>query len=58
MRIDLSIGFSVEVDELGRFELPNRTYTTADLKKIAREVNRECRKSLAAANLEEVDYGE
>lgn len=40
MEIDLSLGFSVVVLEDGTFELPHRMYTTAELKKIAREINR------------------
>lgn len=36
---------TVEVDEQGRFELPSRSYSCAELKKIAREVNRAIRQS-------------
>lgn len=43
MEIDLSLGFSVVVYEDGTFELPQRMYTTAELKKIAREINRTLR---------------
>ena len=52
MKIGLSLGFSVSVDEQGRFELPSRRFTTTDLKKIAREVNKELRKNLAESNVE------
>lgn len=34
---------TVEVSEEGRFELPSREYTSSELKKIAREVNRAMR---------------
>ena len=34
----------IKVDEDGRFELPARPYTTAELKKIAVQINREIRK--------------
>ena len=54
MKIDLSLGFSVVVDERGSFELPNRRFTTTDLKKITREINRESRKNLAESNMNEV----
>lgn len=51
MEIDLSLGFSVIVNEDGTFELPNRLFTTTDLKRIAREINRELRKGLAESNV-------
>ena len=54
MKVKLSLGFSVDVDEQGRFELPNRRFNTAELKKITREVNRELRKNLAESNMSEV----
>lgn len=33
----------IEVDDDGKFELPQRPYTAAELKKIAREVNKAIR---------------
>lgn len=45
MKIKISLGFEVDVDECGRFELPERKFNTTELKKIAREVNREIRDS-------------
>lgn len=33
----------IEVSQDGKFELPDREYTTQELKKIAREINRELR---------------
>ena len=45
MKIKISLGFSVEVGEDGRFHLPDREFNTAELKKIAREVNRTIRNS-------------
>lgn len=45
-------GFWVEVDENGRFELPDRQFTAAELKKIARDVNRAIRKQ----NIQMDDY--
>ena len=45
MEIQLSLGFTIEIDEAGRFELPSdRTYSTSELNRIAREVNRHLRK--------------
>lgn len=35
----------VEVSDEGRFELPSREYSPAELKKIAREVNKAMRNS-------------
>lgn len=37
------LGETVEVSEEGRFELPSREYTAAELKKIAREINKASR---------------
>ena len=46
MEIQLSLGFTIEINEAGRFELPgDRTYSTSELNKIARDVNRYLRKS-------------
>lgn len=43
--VPISLGFTLEVDEYGRFELPSgQTYSTSELNKIAREVNRHLRK--------------
>lgn len=36
----------IEVSEEGRFILPSKEYTTAELKKIAREVNRAMRNAV------------
>lgn len=52
MRIKVSLGFTVDVDDSGRFELPNRRFTTTELKVVTREVNRALRKS--RIELEEV----
>ena len=38
----------VEVSDAGRFELPARDYSAAELKKIARDVNRALRESVIA----------
>lgn len=45
MRVKTSLGFSIEVNEDGRFNLPDRPFTTSELKKIAREVGRAFRQS-------------
>lgn len=45
LEIEISLGFRVVVDDNGRFELPNWKFTTAQLKVITREINRELRKS-------------
>ena len=42
VRVEL-LGEDLEVSEDGKFELPSRKYTAAELKKIAREVNRAMR---------------
>ena len=57
MRVKISLGFSVEVDEDGRFELPERKFSSAELKKVAREVNRGLRDCTAEDDLNEV-YGD
>lgn len=54
MRVKTSLGFSVEVDEDGRFELPARKFSSAELKKVAREVNRRLRDCAAEYDLNEV----
>ena len=50
----ISLGFSVEVDEDGRFDLPARKFSPAELKKVAREVNRHLRNCTAEYDLNEV----
>lgn len=47
MIIKTSLGFSVSVDSDGRFQLPDRSFTTTDLKKVARDISRAIRKSEA-----------
>lgn len=54
MEIKLSLGFTVVVHENGTFELPQRLYTTAELRKITTEINRTLRKSIISANAGEV----
>ena len=39
-----TLGEYVEVSEEGKFELPSKSYTSVELKKIAREINRASRK--------------
>ena len=58
MEIEISLGFTVVVNTNGAFELPNRLYTTAELKKITREINRALRNSLAENSVDEVMYDE
>lgn len=42
----LSLGYSVTVDkDTGKISLPDREYSTSELKQIAREVNRAIRQS-------------
>lgn len=43
MIVKISLGFAVEVDDFGRIELPDETFTSAQLKKIAREVDKAMR---------------
>lgn len=52
MKITIHKDLQIEVDEYGKFELPNITYTAAELNKIAREVNRAIRKS----RMEDMSY--
>lgn len=40
----------IEVSDEGKFELPSREYSPAELKKIAREVNRAMRTSVFDEN--------
>ena len=40
-----TLGECIDITDEGRFELPSREYTAAELKKIAREVNRAMRES-------------
>lgn len=52
-----SINSVVEVDEFGRFELPNRMYTTTELRKVAREISKALRNNttLETMKLEEFE---
>lgn len=43
MIVKISLGFSVEVDDFGNITLPSDTFTSAQLKKIAREVDKAVR---------------
>lgn len=54
MKIKLSLGFSVEVSESGKFCLPDRKFTTTELRKVVREVNQQLRKIDAENALGEV----
>lgn len=54
MKIKISLGFTVDVDEDGRFHLPDREFTTAELKRVVREVNRQMRENTAENVLNEV----
>lgn len=54
MRVKISLGFTVEVDEDGRFQLPDREFNTTELKKVVREVNRQLRENTAENVLNEV----
>ena len=40
-----TLGEHINVSQDGKFTLPDREYTTQELKKIAREINRELRYS-------------
>ena len=46
-----TIGEYIEVSEEGRFQLPSREYSPAELKGIAREVNRAFRNKEITKNL-------
>lgn len=48
MKVKTSLGFKVDVDEGGQFYLPDRPFTTAELKKLAREIGRACRNAAFA----------
>lgn len=54
MRIKVSLGFTVDVDENGKFQLPDREFTTVELKKVVREVNHQLRENTAENVLKEV----
>ena len=54
MKVKISLGFTVDVGEDGRFHLPDREFNTTELKKIAREVNRQLRDNAAENVLGEV----
>lgn len=54
MKVKTSLGFTVDVGEDGRFQLPDREFNTTELKKIAREVNRQLRDNAAENVLGEV----
>lgn len=43
MTIKISFGIEVEVDDFGNIILPSDTFTSAQLKKIAREVDKAIR---------------
>lgn len=58
IEIRLSLGFSVVVDEDGTFELPSRPFTTTELKKVVKEVNRALRYAMTENKLDEVLYEE
>lgn len=53
MEIKTSLGFTVEVDEHCRIELPHRPFTPAELKKIATEVNRAVRERLISESIDD-----
>lgn len=55
VRIKTSLGFSVDVDDDGRFNLPDRQFTAAELKKVARDVNRAARQDAAAQQISEME---
>ena len=58
MEIEVSsVGLTVDVDDFGRFKLPDRLFTPAELNKIAREVNRAIRLEKTRANIEENEDG-
>lgn len=54
MKIKTSLGFTVDVNEDGRFQLPDREFTTVELKKVVREVNRQLRENTVENVLNEV----
>ena len=54
MVVKTSLGFSVEVDFEGKFELPARKFSSAELKKVAREVNKSLRNFDVERDLNEV----
>ena len=59
MIVKTTLGFSVEVnDDNGSFLLPQRHYTTAELKKIARDINRDMRQKHTTQLLGEVQFYE
>lgn len=51
MIVKISLGIEVEVDDFGNITLPSNTFTSAQLKKIAREVD----KAIRISNMSE--YG-
>lgn len=55
MRVKTSLGFYVEVDGDGRFYLPDRPFTVAELKKVAREVGRAFRQSQIDQQITEME---
>lgn len=55
MRIETSLGFSIDVDDDGRFSLPDRQFTAAELNKIARQVNRAIRQDAMAQQISEME---
>lgn len=54
--VDISLGFSVEVDDFGNITLPDNTYTSAQLKKIAREVDKAIRIANKSEEIGRCDY--
>ena len=56
MKVKLSLGFAVNVDEDGRFRLPSdRKFTTTELKKMIREVNHQLRENNAEHILDRIN---
>jgi len=55
MTIKISLGFKVEINNDGRFCLPDRAYSCSELKKVAREVNRALMSYKAHEEIEEND---
>lgn len=55
MRIKTSLGFSIDVDDDGRFFLPDRQFTAAELNKIARQVNRAIRQDAMSQQISEME---
>jgi hypothetical protein len=56
MTVKISMGIEVEVDDFGNITLPRDTFTSAQLKKIAREVDKAVRISNCRQELDEGGY--